>query len=76
MAVHSEDHEVFRRIGEVESARRPAPGSFREALSVLDRLIARRRAMFPGRRFQPGEEEFRAHEALYVRARVLGIYRS
>ena len=32
--------------------------------------------MFPGRHFEPGEEEFRAHEALYVRARVLGTYRS
>jgi len=76
MAVRSEDHEVFRRIGEVESARRRVPESFREALSIMDRLIARRRAMFPGRHFEPGEEEFRAHEALYVRARVLGTYRS
>ncbi len=76
MAVRPEDHEVFRRIGEVESARRRVPGSFREALLVLDRLLARRRAMFPGRCFQPTEEEFRAHEALYVRARVFGTYRS
>jgi hypothetical protein len=33
--------------------------------------------MFPGRRFQPGEEEFRAptHEAHYARARALGATR-
>lgn len=42
----------------------------------LSWTIARRSTLFSGRRFEPGEEEFRAHEALYARARILGIYRS
>lgn len=75
MPVRPEDREVFRRIGEVESARRMAPASFREGLVTLDRLIARRRAMFPDLPFAPTEDEFRAHEALYARARALGTYR-
>ena len=75
MAVRREDHEVFRRIGEAEAMPRGAPGSFAEALATLDRLIARRRAMFPDREFKPTDDEFRAHESLYVRARSLGTYR-
>jgi hypothetical protein len=73
--VRPEDREVFRRIGEAESEPRKPPESFSEALKTLDRLIARRCSMFPGRSFSPTDEEFRAHEALYVRARALGIYR-
>lgn len=69
MAVRPEDREVFRRIGEVESLPGRPPTSFGDALAALDRLIARREALFPGRRFVPTEDEFRAHEALYARAR-------
>ena len=76
MPVRPEDHAVFRRIGEAESDRRAAPASFREAVAILDRLIGRRRTVFPDRRFEPTEEEFHAHEALYARARALATYRS
>ncbi len=75
MPVRPEDRDVFRRIAEVESVPRPAPASFREAVVALDRLIARRRTMFPNRRFRPTQDEFRAHEAFYARARALGTYR-
>ncbi len=76
MSVRPEDREVFSRIGDAEAAPRRPPTSFSEALATLDRLVARRRAMFPHRDFKPTEDEFRAHEALYARARSLGTYRA
>lgn len=62
--VPRQDAATFR-----QSALGRVPSSFREALATLGRLIARREALFPGRRFEPGDDEFRAHEALYARAR-------
>jgi hypothetical protein len=44
-------------------------------LATLKRLLERDRAMFPDRKFPPGEDELRAHEALYARARALGMDR-
>jgi hypothetical protein len=75
MAVSERDREVCRRIGEVESEPRPAPVSFSHAVGVLERLLERDRAMFPGRKFVPDEDELGAHLALYARARTLGWYR-
>lgn len=74
MAVPQRDREYFRRIGKVKAEPRPAPTSFREALATLDRLIGRYCAMFPGRQAGPNDEEFRAHEEIYARARRLGFY--
>jgi len=76
MPVRPEDREVFRRIGEAEAAPRRPPASFAEGVAILNRLMARRRAMFPGRAFKPTVDEFRAHERLYARARALGTYRA
>jgi hypothetical protein len=71
MRASSRDREVFRHIAEAESDPRPAPASFIEALRALDRLLARHQRMFPSYRPEPDEEEFRAHQALYERAREL-----
>jgi hypothetical protein len=75
MAVDERDREVFRRIGEVESEVRPAPAAFDDALAALNRLLERDRAMFPDRGNVPDEDELRAHQALYARARALGMHR-
>ena len=75
MGVSDRAREVFRRIGEVESEVRPAPPTFEDALVTLIRLLARDRAMFPDRELAPDEDELRAHEALYERARALGMDR-
>jgi hypothetical protein len=75
MAVSERAREVFRRIAEVESEVRPPPATFDDALATLARLLERDRAMFPGREVAPDEDELRAHEAVYARARTLGMYR-
>jgi hypothetical protein len=75
MAVSERAREVFRRIGEVESEVRPAPATFDDALATLSRLPERDRAMFPDREVAPDEDELRGHQALYARARTLGMYR-
>ena len=75
MAVSARARAVFRRIGEVEAEVRPAPLTFDEALAILNRLLERDRAMFPDRVVAPDDDELRAHEALYARARALGMDR-
>ena len=75
MAVTERAREIFRRIGEVEAEVRPAPATFDDALDALSRLLERDRAMFPDREVAPDEDELRAHEAVYTRARALGMYR-
>lgn len=75
MAVGARDREVFRRIAEVESEPPVRPTSFREAVATLDRLIRRRRALFGDRWSVPSDDEFRAHEELYGRARALRAHR-
>jgi hypothetical protein len=42
---------------------------------ALDELLARHQRMFPDYRPEPDDEEFRSHEALYERARKLGVHR-
>jgi hypothetical protein len=69
MRAGARDWAVFRHIAEVESEARPAPASFADALHALARLLARHQMMFPNYRPEPDDEEFRAHEALYERAR-------
>jgi hypothetical protein len=73
MRASPKDWQVFRNIAAAESEPRPAPASFADALRTLDRLLVRDQTMFPGPR-EPDQDEFRAHEALYVRARRLGIH--
>jgi hypothetical protein len=75
MPVSERAREVFRRIGEVESGVRPAPATFDEALGILNQLLERDRAMFPEREVALDEDELLAHEALYTRARALGMDR-
>ena len=75
VAVSEHARAVFRRIGEVEAEVRPAPPTFDDALTVLNRLLERDRAMFPDRVVAPDDDELHAHEALYARARALGMDR-
>jgi hypothetical protein len=60
---------VFQNIAAGEAAARPAPGSFADAVHQLDALLRRQALMFPSSRPQPDDDELRAHEALYERAR-------
>jgi len=74
MRAQARDWEVFRHIAEAESEPAATPSCFDEALRILDRLLRRHRMMYPSYRPEPDDEELKAHEALYERARRLGIH--